>query len=341
MLVDPCNAPLIPGAFGDPSLRMLRESKTLTFTVTAGKTHHFLWLPKYHCQAVGFGESNTHPSNLFHFGYNNGDTGPTQVENTTAFPWGQAFARSQTMEDPCYGHVNKTGIRDARTVAACIDLDYTGRNDAECGLVTGFNAKLGDFWAQAAGATYPTVPLYRYDDVFEIGKESRRPGENLHVRYQPNFVNEPFDFFPSSDSPVHVGNTGGTPASSTVSGLRLRTDNPTVLGVAIIGGEADTTFRIRFTKIVEYREDHSIGTLRSTPMSLPPPTTTPLERATRVLPPETWDATWGNVKSAVSAATSFAQANQQAIYHGAKAMLNVYANSRGGRQQALRNELRR
>lgn len=275
MLLDPCHAPVIPGAFGDASMRTHRESKSFTVTVTGGKAYHLLWMPKYHCEASA---AQHDLGNLFSFSAVATET----IYNTSSTPWGN-FTNGSTdyfsLADPVANYVNKSGVRDARTVAACIDVEYTGRTDSEAGQIGSFTSKIGNFWAQAPNDDVPTIPLYSYDDVFDLCENPTRPHAGTTVRWQPNFGTNAAAWFPVNHSPIAIGATtfGSTSASSN----HIRDDDPNMIGFAISSAADTQTYRVTLTKIIEYREDTAVGVLKSTGGQNINVVTPPLEKADR------------------------------------------------------------
>lgn len=259
---------------------MHRETQSFSVTVPAGESYHILWMPGYHCQASN---DNGDFGNAFTF---NGVT-TDQVINTLAVPWGnyENVSTPQTVykniDDPCARFINNSGVRDARAVAACIDIEYTGRTDSESGQIGSFVAKLGDFWHRPPNLEMAQIPVYTYDDVLGLSKQPVRPSTGATVKWVPNFAGTPLEFFAVNRSPIYIGEAGV--ATTVMSENRQQEDDPSVIGVAVAGSADAQTYRITMTKIIEYREDGTIGKLVSTSGHAAPPSVTPLERAAKAL----------------------------------------------------------
>lgn len=277
MLADPCNAPTVPGAFGDVSLRVHKEVKSFAVVVQANKSFDLLWLPQYHCKEGGVHGMG---ANVLAFQAAHDE----QMWNTSGTPWGN-FDNGVTtythMSDPCADFVNNEGVRDARTIAACIDVEYTGRSDTEAGQVGSFVAKLGSFWGQKAGEEYTSLAVYDYNDVLNLCNNVARPSTGATVKWVPNFAANALAFQTVGESPIAIGESGT--ASTDVSETRLREDDPSVIGVAITGAADVQTYRITLTKIIESRDSATIGGLRGAGQTITPPKVTPLERASKQL----------------------------------------------------------
>jgi hypothetical protein len=280
MLADPCNAQIVPGAFGDPSMRTYRDNTSYSITIAPGQAFSMIWLPEYHCESVN---ENGKKGNLFTFQSPTAD----MTWNSTSHPWGNYFDAAHletqytTRADPCSRFVNASGVRDARTVAACIDIEYTGRSDSESGQVGSFTAKLGDFWAQATNDTVASIPAYWPDDVLSLCKNLARPSAGATVKWVPNFSGEPLEFYPANTSPIIIGEPGINKTG--VDEYRLRMEDPNMIGLAIAGSTDAQTYRITLTKIIEYRQDSYDGRLSSSSSQAPIPKVTPLELAARAL----------------------------------------------------------
>jgi hypothetical protein len=250
MLIDPCNAPLVPGAYGNTSFKMRRLTSEISFTVAAGNTTYYLWMPKYHCLATF-----SKPVNLI---VGNGFGGAVSV-NTVALPYGCGGSNTNSANDPARDFVNTSTVRDARTVAACMDLTFTGRTDAASGTITKIPAvKLSSFFRNVSGT--PSFTGYTFDQLYALGGESMRPGRTTQIRSAPDFVDT--EFVPVDHSPL----TLGTPASAatTIDEDHLRDEDPSMFGFCIRAGTDSQTYSLKFTKLVEYREEDIIFGLATT-----------------------------------------------------------------------------
>jgi hypothetical protein len=133
MLSDPCNAPLVPGIFGGIQGNLIRVKSRVAFdsafsTTTAG---YMVWFPDYQniTQAGGTGSN----FNMIQWGDSTGNVQPTLLNFGNVTPATTTTAHSFT--DPANQFVSSSTCADARTVAACIKVVYTGTTSNQSGAI--------------------------------------------------------------------------------------------------------------------------------------------------------------------------------------------------------------
>jgi hypothetical protein len=269
-------------------------------------------MPKYHCNSLeGYAVSLVSGSQA---------NGSTLATDTVAQPWATGEADTMAHTDPAYAFVNTATVKDARTVAACIDLTFTGRADAASGTITKIsNLKLSSIWRTSLlGTTF--VP-YSTDQLYEQGGISYRPGQTLQVRAAPDFTDT--EFVPASHSPILEGSPAVT--ATTCDSDHIRNEDPAMCGYVIRAGTDTQTYTLKFTKVVEYREEDlvfGLGSVSSAVATTPPTAgVTPIRRAADKLNKSvpTWP-TSDDIVSGLRQVTGVAQFAKSAtgLYSGLK-----------------------
>jgi hypothetical protein len=286
MLLDPCDSRLVQGAFGDGTLPVKRLTSEITVTVAAAVGEdtsevHFLWMPKFHCYGTSAVQvSGGQDANVFTFQTTQSNN---TLVNTTAVPWANYSGGGTsyiTHQDPCYSFVDDASVRDARTIAACAEVRYTGRADSAAGQIAAISElTLGSLWHTESGAP-AALSNYSYNQVFMSGREPVRPPTKVEVRYKPEFTNA-HQFFAAGESPVRLG--AATVDPTYVNNYQAREDDPALIGIAIRGAADTMTYTIRMTKIIEYRPRTVLSGALPTHSQTPITDTPPLQRAVAAL----------------------------------------------------------
>jgi len=199
--------------------------------LAADTNGYYVWFPEFHGNSGG----NYYNANCFAFANSATNVRPT---NTTAAPMGVASLNTTGLfiADPMYPNLNNNAsFARAKTLAACLQVEYTGQLSAMAGQVAiiqnysleAFNANTGN-----AGEFIPPS----VDEMFSYAAVRERFQLDGHeVVWRPN-VNAAV--FRSAD--VEATNTGDKPDSCFFAGqtaataTKLATPNPqNVYGIAI------------------------------------------------------------------------------------------------------------
>lgn len=128
LINDPCGAKIPEGFYGDDSGYLMRFRITRSINEYANSDHKFgyvVWFPDYHCSHRN---SNSTPGNINVIQWNSVD--PTARPASTGFGCQSGGTTTPTtassFSDPAFDFVSSTTCQDARTLAACLKIRYTG-----------------------------------------------------------------------------------------------------------------------------------------------------------------------------------------------------------------------
>lgn len=256
LILDPCNAPLVPGPrSGINSCYVARVRTRYTFhSIAAANTGYFVWFPDYHNSTSAQGIGSV-------FAFETGTIGSAPL-NTVAIPFGSSigpgFQSAYRLQDPAFPLLN-TGIgpaESARTLAACISVIYTGSTvncSGEIAIATGIDPNT--LLNTSAGA--PIAPV----DVFNLAQTIRRTPENkLEIRHSPTDLNSRWRTggypnaasgnFDAVDTPLIIG----VPSTNATTMPQLA-DQPPGIAVAWNALSTSNTNDLVFeiTKVIEWR----------------------------------------------------------------------------------------
>nr|UHS72283.1 MAG: hypothetical protein 2 [Tombusviridae sp.] len=259
MVANPCSAQLHPGLFGSEEGFLGRFKVSYPLPSAAGATcGYVLWAPNYHNGGVNGGVAGG-TGNVFIFQSNSPSNAPT---NTTAAnsAFGAGLTTStvtaSTIADPAYGFVNGATCRDARTVSACIRMDYLGAISSVSGQVAMVeNLPMTDLLQ-----SLPSV-----NNLFDYSTKSQRVSlDTSEIIYRSTQLG--LDrFLAEADQALLVGATG---AVSTIAPDAERIE-PVVFGFAFRGITAGelAKFNFEFVKNMEWRPQTGQGLSATTSMS--------------------------------------------------------------------------
>jgi len=245
MLLHPCGANLVDGFFGTTEGHTTRTRRTTAKVGGDDDTAGFiLWCPDY---ANASDDGN---GNIFAF---KAVSSTTLCANSVAVPLGAATpgawssgasvtGTSASIKDPAFPLLDNTMVQDARTVAACLSLVYTGKLTDESGEVCALHgvplAMLIDGEASV-------------DRLFMFAESSQRiGGKAVEVVSHPSKDIERFRHI--TDSCVTLGTAAAS--ASTIGAIPAVTE-PECFGFAWRGLDATANNPMSFstTKIVEWR----------------------------------------------------------------------------------------
>jgi hypothetical protein len=280
-----------------------RFQKLVTPSPAATDTCGFiLWAPNYHTQNL----ANNDMSVIIY----SAPLTTTTPLNTTAVPYGSGAwgttATTGALDDPCFAFTAGAVCDDARTIAACIKLVYTGKLQDASGMVVPLQGiPLSTVFNPGKG-TYASV-----DDLFILGQNSRRLGvEEVEVVFRPGDPGQE-RFHEANYGPIKQGAAG---TAATADAGDVETFIPTCFGFAWRGLQAQqaANFTIEMHKNVEWRPSADTG-IPLTPNESVGPSF--MERALRYL--DTNYPGWWNkaVHSGVNTVARMAFAGNPAIRH--------------------------
>lgn len=267
MLLDPCNAPLSLGAYNE-RFDVERVVSELTVSLPPGSSYHLIWFPKYHCgNTVTPDMTVTSRESLFSFWTSS--PGSTQVVNTVTSAWGNYISLGgetayRYHPDPAFDLVSSSTISGGRTLAACCELEYTGRDDSASGTYTVLSgSRLDNLFQPEQKYDEAKLNWYTYDQMYVTGRDNSRPPRGTEVLYRPP-PGDPAEFIGSNHSPIVLGTSGST--ATTVNVDHLNEENPAYIGFALRAASDTATYTIRFTKILEVkRAAHSFSIANTQP----------------------------------------------------------------------------
>lgn len=274
LLNDPCSARMVHPTFvGAESGFLLRVRQLVSLHATASyNCGYVLWAPEYHnlgynTNGAGYDSSG----NYFVF-----ETTSNQIRpiNTVAAPLGLGVNTYSTngscLADPAYNFVSSATCEDARCIAACLKLIYTGPVATKAGLM----CRIENFPLSNLLGSRPTIGNIISDyDYFRIADESE-------IKFRPGALSTTF----KGEGPNQGSTTDISLSESTFDGalqLGVAGTNQTAIGTPSSGASAVIGFAwqnltnaagnqfdiaLEATKVIEWRP--SYGTVGvASPMS--------------------------------------------------------------------------
>lgn len=262
MIANPCDGPIVPYASteGGYVSRFVRE---LTLHSTGATNNGYVVLfPDYHNDATqGQG------GNLFF--YENADPTIPPV-NTAANPLGTGGTSGTFANDPAYNFVTGTVCRDARTLASCIRLLYTGKLTDTQGTICSIREFSAAQFFNGSG-TLNVPPSVEQMFQFSPTEERLNP-QGMELKYRPHDdTSVPRTSGVStnalSDRCFTIG-TSGTAATSIPSGDTTLGDRRAIaIAWRGINTAATGDMRFRLFKVVEWRPRMASGLVESKPVT--------------------------------------------------------------------------
>lgn len=283
MIADPCHSTLIPGIYGDQDGLLAKVQQTFSnpgvSTATCG---YILWAPDYHDGPTNLGTSVAGTANLFVWTSDNSSTNPT---NSDAFPYGaenNPFEPSTdsagALPDPARDLLSSDLVADARTIASCMQMTYTGPMFEASGQFCQIeNLPLDSVLTGGFSGLPPSV-----DDIFRLSTKKGRLGTDTREA-----VSRPSDlsgtFRNAETAPILVGSQGNTASLLTDPG---RVQQPEFYGFAWrgIGGGNNTSpnpIVFELIKSIEWRPAPISGLTHAQPRTINP--TSMVHKATQHL----------------------------------------------------------
>lgn len=263
MLADPCDGPLIPYAASGGGY-VTRFKRTIKLHhVPANNNGYIIWFPDFHGTS---GQGN--PANVVYYEDATSSTPPT---NTTAGPFGSGITGSgQFTMDPCFNWVNSATCQDARTLAACLRLRYSGKLADTTGTIAVVKEISASQLFNGSGGVNTPASV---DNLMTFAPEVERFNpEGVEVRYRPHddtslprstglSVN-------SAGDRVFLCGTSGTAATQLPVG-DVATADKRGIGIVWTGlnSGASVDVWVDMIKIVEWTPNTSVGIVESPPVT--------------------------------------------------------------------------
>lgn len=242
-IADPCNGPLVSGVYGSTEGLTARTKRS--YTTTNGTTDTagmVLWVPSYHNEGSG-------ALNMIRWSFS--DSG-TSIVNASTAPLGTGGASSPAgvgLKDPSYELVTSDIVNDARTLAACLQLTYSGKVTESSGQIAWIdNYSMHDLFNNR-----PSV-----DDMFDRATKTSRLGlDTYEVLFRPDDATgtDRFRSNGAEDACVNMGTGGGGILGPSAPSTTVQALGPKVIGFAYRGCEVGVVDRLVLsaTKVVEWR----------------------------------------------------------------------------------------
>ena len=244
MLDDPCNADPVQPQYGASSAGYL--IRHTTYLNVSGESGFVLWFPDY----VGDNFVENEGFNLLTFSTSGG---ATAIVNSASAPMGYGTTSGNAQIDPAYTWATGGNVQDIRCAAACIKLQYTGRNDALSGRI----AYIEDLPREAL------LDDLTVNKLFTFSRNTKRmPMDPAEVKFAPNDGSEHFRSTSREDAAIVAGIVGNRGSSIADSGI---TGTGNAIGFAWSGMESDQNISFDVTKISEWRPTTASGVVMPAP----------------------------------------------------------------------------
>jgi hypothetical protein len=185
------------------------------------------------------------------------------------------------MVDPDYVAVASNVVRDARTLGACLELDYLGpladvAGEVAAGHVpfsalfnTGHMSLPGD-----VGHEIVPDPRFSVDSLFTyLGESSRMTPAGIEVVWLPDEESHSFSDASVGGSGLILAGDANNDLYSTVSSDVVHRD-PVAIVIAWRGFASEKAIKLKRTKVIEWRPSMFQGQSAVTPVTVHPPDVT-------------------------------------------------------------------
>jgi hypothetical protein len=267
MIGDPCNAPLVPGIYGDQEGLLARVKSTFSSNMLAN-SGYLLWSPEYNSDPYNSG-APVGPANVFFFGSNSPHVPPS---NSASYPYGSEtygiganMGTAKALDDPAAQLLATDLVQDARCISACMSMIYTGKMMDSSGQVA-FIEGLPLSAIIADDGSHSSVTSV--DSLFTWSTRSTRLGtDKIEVKFRPRATT--MSFRSAEASPIIVDTPGTSKSIVTTAAQTLQ---PTFFGIAWRGLVVTTTpdFSFELTKCLEWRAAPVSGLTHASPQTINP-----------------------------------------------------------------------
>lgn len=255
MILDPCNATLVPGLYGSSEGMLARVKHSFTLAPSpngvVNDCGYMLWCPDFHNVAL----ANNQPGNIFCF-LANGSLAQPRNDNATQF--GKFNAQSSilsndtafTISDPAGPLVQSNIVQDARVLSACMTTTFLGKMVDSSGEICFLqNVPISELIGSGTNTCTSVNALFNYS-----ANKQRLGVETIESIYRPN-LNSSQLFRDSTVRPLDI------PAATNVTAQNLESEpfGPRVFGVAWRGVQSDAQISFDFIKNIEWRPEAVSG----------------------------------------------------------------------------------
>jgi hypothetical protein len=293
MMLNPCTAPLVKGSFGHPDKTVTRVASRFNYTIPVGQTMYVLWFPEFSSRsssaATGVGLD---PFEQFNALYYVGPTASAPPNLGGAGNWAYAYNWANVADsitnneggflvDPASTMNDGKYTDDLTTIAACIDISYTGRADSSAGQICLIPQIDADEVIRVSANASDTVPLVGVTTDLLFGRSNEgnisRLGGNTHtVRWAANDMTTDHD---RATGPFIAGiDTIGTGTTNS-GGYRTQAPAPSGIGFAIAGTDGASPITFTLTKIVEWSPGDWLNQVNPSPQGMRPAKLTLAQKA--------------------------------------------------------------
>lgn len=252
LILDPCNAALVPGPIGaGPSGYITRlRTRIQLHSIASRNNGYFLWFPDYH----NYNSAGT--GSCFGWEYSDTTTPPT---NSVGSGFGSAnnpgSNTAYRIRDPAFGFVAGTA-ESARTLAACAAIIYTGTT-MNCSGEVAINTSIDPGSALFSSNGLPNTTANYFSTAQTVIRMPQTKADVLHMPTDINSIwhtagnNYVDNINNSTDTPLSVAEN----STSYLTDLGPATGQVPGIAIAWAGLPNGTTndLVIELTKVVEWR----------------------------------------------------------------------------------------
>jgi hypothetical protein len=247
LLNDPCKAPTVPiyGSLRGYLARMSNIQSLALAGAAGAKSGYCVWFPSY-SNPANRNTSAANPINFFIFNNSTTASFPTTAD------FGHAAAGSTTtavsLSDPAGAFLLSTTCQDLRSMAACLELEYTGTTVNGSGVVYPLkNIPLTSFILANGGN--PTI-----DQMMQYADTSVRGTSMTDIKWRP--TDESMWF---KDSYVGAYTPSATPGNNTGISVSEQRNPPMGIGFAYTNISSTSDYNVKATKVFEWRPEMVSG----------------------------------------------------------------------------------
>lgn len=282
MMLDPCNATLTPGFYGDSVGYLTKVPKFLAISekFNTASCGYIIWFPDYHNQG-GYDSSSGRYANLFQYFSATIGGAPTSLSFGNTDPAGVTNTATSS-PDPAYSFVNSQTCMDARTIGACLSASYTGQLQTSSGLIYPLmNVPINYFLQSSSGTTHTTAQP-SVADMLNYAGNGQRCLQKVEVKWRPGL--DSAEFRNTSAHFVTCQNNLNPSINPNI------TPQIFGIGLAFVATPAPTNFLIRTEKNIEWRPEITSGFQQPTITGSEDPhkVATTVNRLDRVRPDWQW-----------------------------------------------------
>jgi len=253
MVLNPCEATLQPGIYGDVEGLVARTKTTVNMTNTS-TCGYILWDPVYHNPGETSSGGEVGEMNLMVWTSTQSHAQPTNgkvVGTTYELPFGRGNYNYPTSEtttcipDPAFAFANTEIVEDARLISACIRLTYFGTMLDSSGQI-GFLENVPDSLVLTGGANGDPASV---DELFRYTSNTHRLGlDTFEVIARPSDGTPRFR--DTAESPYALGMHGVMPTTISQTG---KTMPSTLCGLVWRSLDSKSRLVAEVTKNFEWR----------------------------------------------------------------------------------------